>query len=83
MIFASREKKLFFWKLSAHVSLARAVSHGHLAVSQGKALAGHIAIPKEIRVLLDREKRECLMGQQPLVSVSASHFISLKLSFLW
>lgn len=59
------------------------LSRDHLAVrdSVGKVAAGHIAVPEEIRVLLERETRECLRGKQPSVSVSASHLISLKLNY--
>lgn len=41
------EEQVLFLKLSAYMSLARTMSHGHLSVSQGKASAGHIAIPEE------------------------------------
>lgn len=49
--------------------------------SVGEVLAGHIAICDEIKILLERKTRECLMGKQPSVSVSASHLISLKLNY--
>lgn len=58
-------------------------SRGHQPVRDpvGEVFAGHLAIPKEIGVLLERETRECLVGKQPSVSVSASRLISLKLNY--
>lgn len=46
----------------------------------GEVSAARTVVPKGIRVLLEREARECLMGEQPSVAVSASHLISWKLS---
>lgn len=75
-------KQKLVLKHSASVLSARTPPRGHLAVrdSVGEVLAGQGSVPKEIRVLLEGETRECLMGKQPSVSVSASHSISLKLS---
>lgn len=46
----------------------------------GEVSAACVVIPKEIRVLLKRDARECLMGQQPSVAASASHLMSWEFS---
>lgn len=48
----------------------------------GEVSAAHTAIPEKIRVLLEREARERLTGEQPSLAVSAFSILEDQL-FLW